>query len=182
MLDYEKREGFDRGDAKFLDIIEKFWWHVMSVAPRKDSTDKQEWFCYSTGLFAQFQRPEIILFGLDANTANRIINEIGNAMKAGREFELGTDYADIFAEAVKCRFRRVQASQYSEYVCWSIWFYEGDEFPVWQCYVFGRMISAAILGKWNATVTPNNYSRCFYSNAALPRAPRQKLCKGDQEL
>ena len=101
MLDYKKREGFDRGDAKFLEIIKKFAWHVMSVAPRRDSTDKQECFSYSTGLFAQFQRPEIILFGLDANTANRIINEIGNAMKAGREFELDTDYADIFADAVK---------------------------------------------------------------------------------
>jgi Domain of unknown function (DUF4262) len=159
MLDYKNREGFDLGDAKFLEIIEKFGWHVMSVCPRKDSIDQQEWFSYSTGLFAQFQRPEIILFGLAANTGSRIINEIGNAVKVGREFELDADYTDIFADAVKCRFRCVQASRYSEYVCWSTWFYEGDEFPVWQC--FGRMISAVILGRWNVTVTPNNYSHCF---------------------
>jgi hypothetical protein len=78
-LDYKNREGF--GDAKFLEIVEKFAWHVMSVCPRKDSIDKQEWFSYSTGLFVQFQRPEIILVGLDANTGSRIINGIGNAVK-----------------------------------------------------------------------------------------------------
>jgi hypothetical protein len=51
MLDPTKRDGFDKGDAKFLEIIDKFGWHVMSVAPRADSQDKAEWFSYSTGLF-----------------------------------------------------------------------------------------------------------------------------------
>jgi len=54
MLDPTKRESFSRADAKFLEIIDKYGWHVMSVAPRSDFQDKQEWFSYSTGLFMRF--------------------------------------------------------------------------------------------------------------------------------
>ncbi len=75
MLDPTKRESFSRADAKFLEIIDKYGWHVMSVAPRSDSQDKQEWFSYSTGLFMRFN-PEVILCGLEADIAIRIINEI----------------------------------------------------------------------------------------------------------
>jgi hypothetical protein len=134
MLDPTKREGFSRADAKFLEIIDRYGWHVMSVAPRADSQDKQEWFSYSTGLFMRFGHPEIILCGLDADIAIRIINAIGNAVKSGRKFDLDTDYRDIFANDVKCCFRAVHLSQYSDYVCWTQWFYERDVFPVWQCF------------------------------------------------
>lgn len=119
MLDSKKREGFLRSDSKFLEIIDRHGWHVMSVAPRADSQDKQEWFSYSTGLFMRFKHPEVILCGLDAGIAVRIINEIGNAVKSGRKFDLDTDYPDIFANGVKCRFRAVHVSQYGEYVSWS---------------------------------------------------------------
>jgi hypothetical protein len=134
MLDPKNREGLSKGDAKFLEIIDQYGWHVMSVAPRVDSDDEQEWFSYSTGLFAAFRQPEIILFGLDDDTAPRIINEIANAMKADRRFELGMDYRDIFADDVKCTFRAVHPSHYPEYLGWSKWFYEGLDFPVWQCF------------------------------------------------
>ncbi|HYL86733.1 MAG TPA: DUF4262 domain-containing protein [Candidatus Angelobacter sp.] len=122
------------GDAGFLEVIEKFGWHVMNVAPRVDSQDKQEWFSYTTGLFRSFQSPEIILCGLGSDVAWPTLNEIGNAFKAGRKFELEKDYTDIFAEDVKCRFRAVDVSRYGDYVGWSQWFYEGSEFPLWQCF------------------------------------------------
>jgi len=106
----------------------------MSVVPRVDSTDKQEWFAYSTGIYARFRHPEIIVLGLDQDTGTAIINEIGNVVKGGRKFELDTDYDDVFDDNLKCRFRSIHISQYSEYVCWSQWFYENNDFPVWQCF------------------------------------------------
>jgi hypothetical protein len=133
MLDPTKRDGLSRADANFLEIIEKYGWHVMSVAPRTDSEDKQEWFSYSTGLYLRFGQPEIIVFGLDSDTGTRILNEIGKQMKKGRTFELGTDYHDIFADEVPCQFKAVHRSQYEQYVCFSTWFYEATDFPVWQC-------------------------------------------------
>jgi len=134
MLDPKKKEGLSRGDAEFLRIVDEYGWHVMSVAPRVDSEEKQEWFSYSTGLYLRFQHPEILLCGLDSDTATHIINEIGNAVKEGRRFALDTDYTDIFANNIKCCFRVLHPSQYDEYVCFSQWFYESDEFPVWQCF------------------------------------------------
>jgi hypothetical protein len=132
-LDPKKREHLSRGDAKFREIIEKYGWHVMSVAPRTGSADKEEWFSYSTGLYLRFRQPEMIVLGLDSDTGARILNEIGEQMKRGRTFELGTDYHDIFANDVPCQFKPVHRTQYREYVCFSTWFYETTDFPVWQC-------------------------------------------------
>jgi len=134
MLDPTKRDGLPRADAKFLEIIDKFGWHVMSVAPRTNSEDKEEWFSYSTGLYLRFHQPEIIVLGLDSDTGTRIVNEIGNQMKKGQTFQPGIDYEDIFADGVPCQFRPVHHSQYGEYVCFSSWFYETTDFPVWQCF------------------------------------------------
>jgi hypothetical protein len=133
-LDPKKREGLSPADAKFLEIIERYGWHVMSVAPRTGSADKEEWFSYSTGLYLRFGQPEVIVLGLDSDTGTRIVNEIGEQMKGGRKFELGTDYRDIFADDVPCQFKPVHRSQYGQYVCFSTWFYEATDFPVWQCF------------------------------------------------
>ena len=134
MLDPAKREGLSRADAKFLEIIEKCGWHVMNVAPRTGSGDKEEWFSYSTGLYFRFRQPEIILFGLDSSTSTRILNEIGNQMKKGQAFRPEIDHDEIFANNVSCQFKPVHPSQYREYVGFSIWFYETPDFPLWQCF------------------------------------------------
>ena len=132
MLDPKKRHGFPTGDAKFLEIIDKFQWHVMSVAPRID--EEGESFSYSTGLYMRFKHPEIILFGLDRDTSQHIINDIGKTIEAGNTYELDRDYADMFAHEVKCRFRPVLPAHYKEYVGWSLWFYEQQPFPLVQCF------------------------------------------------
>jgi hypothetical protein len=131
-LDPKNLEAFDSKDAKFLEIIDKHGWHVMSVAPRVG--EHGDVFAYSTGLFLHFKHPEIILCGLDPDTSTRIINEIGRQVQSGKIFEIGQTYSDIFANDVKCQFRPTQLAVYGEYVCWSQWFYEGNEFPVWQCF------------------------------------------------
>lgn len=134
MLDPTKRDVLSRADAKFLEIIEKHGWHVMNVAPRTDSEDKQEWFSYSTGLYLRFGQPEIILLGLDPDTSTRILNEIGEQMKKGTQFRPEIDYHEIFADGVPCQFRSVHTSRYKEYVGFSTWFYETAAFPLFQCF------------------------------------------------
>jgi hypothetical protein len=114
-LDPKNREGFDPKDAKFLEIIDNYGWHVMSVAPRIG--EEGGIFSYSTGLFLHFKHPEIILCGLDSQTAQRIINEIGRQIQSGKNFETGQKYSGIFANDVKCLFWPVQLSLYGEYVC-----------------------------------------------------------------
>jgi hypothetical protein len=50
-LDPSKRDGFSQADAKFLEIIEKYGWHVMTVAPRVGE-DGDLWV-YDGGRFIQ---------------------------------------------------------------------------------------------------------------------------------
>ena len=48
---------------------------------------------------------------------------------------LGDANDGVFGDKVKkCGFRSIHISQYSEYVCWSQWFYENNHFPAWQCF------------------------------------------------
>ena len=54
-LDPTNREGYDAKDAKFLEIIDKYGWHVMSVAPRVGEAG--DMFSYSTGLFLRTGQP-----------------------------------------------------------------------------------------------------------------------------
>jgi hypothetical protein len=130
-LNPKNREGFDSKDSKFLEIIDKYGWHVMNVAPRVGEGGVV--FSYSTGMYFHYKQPEIILCGLSPDTSTRIINEIGHQIRSGVTFRLEEPYSDIFADPVKCVFRLVQVALYREYVCWSQWFYEGNGFPVWQC-------------------------------------------------
>jgi Domain of unknown function (DUF4262) len=119
----KKLEGLDLRDAKFLEIIDKNGWHVMSVAPRVG--EHGAIFSYPTGLFLRFKHPEIILCGLEPGSSIRIINEIGRQVQSGKTFEVSQPYSDIFADDVnKCQFRPVQVALYGEYACWTQWFYE----------------------------------------------------------
>lgn len=130
-LDSDKTDGLNDVDVKFLEIVKKFGWHVMTVAPRVD--EEGSLFSYSTGLFHTYQHAEILLFNLPIETMRQIINEIGNQVKAGRKFEPGPLYEDIFASC-SCVFRPVLEDHFSEYVGYSLWFYDGDPFPVLQCF------------------------------------------------
>jgi hypothetical protein len=130
-LDFDKTDGLHPSDVKFLEIVKKFGWHVMTVMPR--TGERGSLFSYSTGLFRTYQHPEILLFNLPVETMPQIINEIGNQVKAGKKFEPGPSYSDILASC-SCVFRPVLEEHFSEYVGYSLWFYDGDPFALLQCF------------------------------------------------
>lgn len=132
MRDPKQRDGLPPGDAKFLKIIDEFGWHVMSVVPRLG--EEGEVFSYSTGLYLRFKHPEILLCGLDSGNSTGLINTIGEEIKRGVSFNSEIEYPNIFAGEVKCRFRPVKSANFNDYVCWSQWFYEYQDFPVLQCF------------------------------------------------
>jgi hypothetical protein len=130
-LNPSKRAGLPPVDAKFLEIIEKFGWHVMSVAPRLG--EEGDLWAYSTGLFYSYDHPEVIVFNLEINSLQNVVNSIGSRVKAGEKFEIGKSYTGIFDDR-ECQFRWVHKSQYKEYIGFSLWFYEGWNFPVLQAF------------------------------------------------
>jgi len=121
----------DPSDQKFLSQIETYGWNVTNVF-RREGEIGPDW-SYSTGLFHSFQHPEIVIFGLELDNMQKIVNTIGSAIKGGARFESGNEYQDILARC-GCQFRTVDASRYKDYLGWAIWFYNGEQFPVLQCF------------------------------------------------
>ena len=129
--DTTQRDGLSAADQRFLSLIETPGWNVTNVF-NADGDSGPEW-SYSTGLFHSFGHPEVLILGLPLDIMQRIINNIGREVRAGKRFEPGLEYSDIF-ERCGCQFRDVEISNYRAHLGWAIWFYESDPFPVLQCF------------------------------------------------
>jgi Domain of unknown function (DUF4262) len=120
--------GLDDSDRKLLGDVAEFGWHVVLIP---DEGDAPGW-AFSVGLFHSYKHPEIVVFGLPLELAHRVINGIGEDIKAGNAFEDGHEYGDIL-EAVNCMLRTVDANWYRPFLGYAMWYYRGGEFPVLQC-------------------------------------------------
>jgi hypothetical protein len=129
--DLNVTENLSDPDVKFLQDVQKFGWHITTVAPRKGD-DGSIW-TYTTGLFHSFGHPEVILIGLSLKSCSSIVNYIGQLVKEGKKFEPDKLYDDIAANSYQVTFREVRRSDYADYVNYSLWFYERDPFPLLQC-------------------------------------------------
>jgi hypothetical protein len=118
-------------DQKFLEQIETYGWNVTNVFRREGQTGP-DW-SYSTGIFHSHQHPEIVIVGLELDNMQKIVNNIGSEIKNGANYEPGNEYHDIFARC-GCQFRPVDTAHYRDYLGWAIWFYNGEPFPVLQCF------------------------------------------------
>jgi hypothetical protein len=131
VLDPSITKGFTLDEQKFLSIVKKFGWHVMKVVPN-EGQDGNFW-AYSTGLYYSFQHPELLIFNQKLDVMQGIINDIGSKVQSGETFESGKTYAGIL-ENYDCAFRTVSPAYYEAHVGYSRWFYEGDSFPLLQCF------------------------------------------------
>lgn len=118
-------------DQKFLAQIETHGWNVTNVFRREGETGP-EW-SFSTGLFHSYRHPEIVIVGLELDNMQKIVNTIGSEIKNGAKYEPGNEYHDIFSRCA-CQFRPVDTGRYRDYLGWAIWFYNGEPFPVLQCF------------------------------------------------
>jgi len=123
-----KEKTLDNGDKKLIDDIEKVGWHVLKVL----EDDNGPGFAYSVGLFKTFQHPEIIIIGLKLDLAHILINNIGEDIKNGKQYQSGQLYTDILDD-FKCLMLDVPKKNYKKYVGYGRWYYEGNNFPLLQC-------------------------------------------------
>lgn len=80
--------------------IQKFGWGVVNV----DESGKEPRYSYTVGLESAFRHPEVIVFGLEAEKAQRLLNVIGGEVRNGRHFDAMT-MADDLLEGFTCAFR-----------------------------------------------------------------------------
>ena len=115
-------------DKKLLDNVENYGWHVLKIM----EDEKGPGFTYSIGLYKNFNHPEIIMIGLNLDLAHTLINNIGEDIRAGKEFKSGEFYTDIL-DGFNCLMVEVDKDYYDEYFGYGKWFYKNSDFPVLQC-------------------------------------------------
>jgi hypothetical protein len=117
----------DSDEALLADISEQGWTVLLIEAE-----DEKPAFAYSVGLFKNYAHPEVIVFGLDLELMNVIVNEIGESVKNGKRFEVGRSYFGVI-EKYGSIFQTVETRHYAEHFGFAQWFYKGDDFPAAQC-------------------------------------------------
>jgi hypothetical protein len=110
----------NKGEEDNLRHIREFGCSNISVA--WGGKDSEPPFTYSVGLFANYNHPELILFGL--NNAGAIINEIRDHVATGRKFADGDIADDIMANDYKVCFWKVPLMAYPAYLGRALWFYD----------------------------------------------------------
>lgn len=88
-------------------------------------------FAYTIGLFHSFGFPELIVFGMPAKTAHGIFDTAARAAASGNPIPLNVP-CDKFSDSYKCEFRRVPPYRYDEFVLSARWFYQHEDFPLYQ--------------------------------------------------
>ena len=118
----------DEAERKALKNIKDYGLHVLHVF----EDDDHPRFSYSVGLFETYLHPEIIIIGLKFELAHTLINNMAYEIKNGKNFTVGEFHEGVLDNYL-CYFGEVPKSEYSEYVGWALWFYEGDNFRLTQC-------------------------------------------------
>lgn len=103
--------------------IEKHGCHVTHVMEDDDGPS----FTYSTGIEKLTGRPEVLVSGLEKDTAHFLVNEYNYRIKDGEVFEAGKFY-DEFLNGFQVTFREIDKKHYDDYLCCCQWYYKSDDF------------------------------------------------------
>jgi hypothetical protein len=85
-------EGATPDECRFniYGIIDRYGWFIQGV---KVEPVARSW-AYTIGLSAGFDHPELVITGVTMETAGRILNEIGETIRAGAHFTHGQCFVD----------------------------------------------------------------------------------------
>jgi Domain of unknown function (DUF4262) len=124
---FQGRE-LDESERKVLGHIENHGWSVTNIREKDGALG----WAFTVGLFENYGHPEVVIFGLKAESRHSILNWIGDNIREGKAFASGQEY-DWVLDGLNCWSRDVQKQWYRDLVGWAIWFYGGTEFPCVQC-------------------------------------------------
>lgn len=117
----------DQGEQKLLDDIEQYGWHCMHILEEGDLPP----FSYTVGFHKTFGCSELIIYGLESDVAHSVLNIAAKAAAGGSPIDLTTS-TDRLLNGFDCMFVEVPKSKFHEHFGFALWYYEGDEFPVYQ--------------------------------------------------
>lgn len=118
----------DDYDRAILGDIRRIGWSVIAI----HEEGGRSWpYTFSVGLFHSFGQPEVLFAGLEPHQAGDLTNIIGEAMRAGAQFQHGARWDQL--EGLPLYFLAVGKDKYEQYVGYARWLYRGSDFPLLQC-------------------------------------------------
>ena len=116
----------NKGEENTLRCVREYGCAIISIP--WGGNDAEPPFSFSVGLFANFDHPELIFFGMNGDNASAIINEVRYHVAAGRKFADGEIADDIMTDDYKVCFWKVPLTVYPFYLGRALWFY--DKCPI----------------------------------------------------
>jgi hypothetical protein len=138
--------GEDASEQQVIDDVATYGWHCVNIHPE----DEHAGYAFTVGLFKSYGHPELIIFGLPGKVAHQILAIAADAAKSGNPIDL-TRPSDELLNDYSCCFGEVPRSQYYEHVGYCRWYYQGDDFPLYQVVWPSR----AGLYPWDPEVSPD---------------------------
>jgi hypothetical protein len=129
MTDEACEHDLNASSRKVIHDVNTHGWHVVKV----DVRDEHPGWAFSIGLFHTFQHPEFLIFGLDLDLMHRLINSLGEEIRAGRRFEADFEH-DALLKGYRCALKPVDPVWYPHILGFATWYYKGAEFPTLQCF------------------------------------------------
>lgn len=106
--------------------IEQYGWSTMYVDANRERG--MESFSYTIGLEETYDHPEVIVFGLPAETAHNILSAIAHAIKEGESMPLHTPVENILGGDFNVIFKPLASEAYADYLSVAISSYRSAEF------------------------------------------------------
>lgn len=104
-----------------------YGWHVVNVLPQEGTPG----WSFTIGFHHSFGHPELVVFGLAAELAHPVLNNVGEDIRRGQVYETEHEYSEILG-GVLCMFRSVQQRWYKPFLGYALWFYGHSAFPALQ--------------------------------------------------
>jgi len=113
-------------EEHIIETADKFGWYVAKF----NATEYLPSFAYTIGLWKNYKHPELIIFGLMADTLHSILNVGGDIVKRGNKLDANQKSDELF-ENSKAFILEVNQKNLKDYFGYGIWFNNGN-FPAYQ--------------------------------------------------
>ena len=118
----------DPTDRVVLANVAEHGVHVSYILPERGTPG---WH-FSVGIYASYQQPEVITFGLTHDVGHFVINALARHAREGNSLASDALYPGLL-EGVSCTLKPVAPVWYEPLLGVANWFYRGQFFPVMQC-------------------------------------------------
>ncbi len=117
LSDYEKR---------IVSSVEEHGWFGVSVFPRAGHPTDGPGFTYSVGFPTSLKVPDVIVFGLTSETMHKMLWNVFDAVKAGKQLHDRARW-DTILPGYTCETRAVHSSQLViDYFNSAMWFWDSQ--------------------------------------------------------